>query len=230
MATRALTLVHDPAPDRRERILGALLPAFAAREIKHDVLCLTTGEEAIPDLADYDLLVVMGSEASAYDDSVVWLAAESELVSSALDMGLPTLGICFGSQLLARVSGGTVARAPRGEFGYTSVATIDGELIPSGPWMQFHGDAFVPPKGTELARNDACSQAFLVGSALGVQFHPETTVDSFAAWEERWQAVGKASRHDLDDIRAQVARHEESTMRRCDQLLHTFVSRYVVSR
>lgn len=226
MPGRALVLVHDPAPDRRDRIPGALLPAFSSRDIEHDVACFTTGQDRVPDSVEYGLLVIMGSEASAYDDRVDWLLPEREFVASALSRGLPALGICFGGQLLARVLGGTVARAPRGEFGYSTVTTNDSELVPSGPWLQFHADAFVPPEGTELAQNTIGSQAFLAGCALGVQFHPETTSDSFAAWEERWRAVGKRQRVDLDAIRSQVARNEEATIRQCDQLVGTFISRY----
>lgn len=224
----ALVLVHDGAPGRRERILGALLPAFSALDVSHDTLCLTSGREDVPELEGYDLLVVMGSEESAYDEQVEWLARERAFVTAAIDAGLPTLGICFGSQLLALIMGGTVARAARGEFGYVPLTTADPDLVPAGPWMQFHGDAFVPPAGTELATSDVCAQAFRAGTVFGVQFHPETTLDTFAAWEERWHEAGKTPRPDVDDIRAQIARYEQSTIQQCRQLISGFLATSVV--
>jgi GMP synthase-like glutamine amidotransferase len=225
MAGRALVLVHDPAPARRERIPGALIPALSTRDIKHDVVSLVREQEAEPDLRDYDLLVVLGSKEAAYDDTLPWLARELAFVGSAVDRGLPVLGICFGAQLLARHLGGTVGPAARGEFGFTAVETSAPELVPPGPWLQFHGDAFVPPPGTEIARNDAGSQAFLAGKVLGVQFHPEITVDSFDSWLERWAAEGNPPGAGALAVRAAVARHERSSSLLCDRLVGAFCAR-----
>lgn len=229
MATRALVLVHDPAPDRRERIPGALIPALSTRDIKHDVMSFVAGSETEPDLDDYDLLVVMGSKESVYDDAVPWLARELAFVGSAVQRGLPVLGICFGGQLLARHLGGTVRPAVRAEHGFTAVETDDPELVPRGPWMQFHSDTFLPPAGTEIARNAAGPQAFASEKVLGVQFHPEITVDSFDSWFERWPAQSETPADiwgiDIDDLRSTVARHERDSVRLCDRLVHAFCTR-----
>jgi GMP synthase-like glutamine amidotransferase len=231
MTTRALVLVHDPAARRRERIPGALVPALSRRDIKHDVMSFVTGREAEPDIRDYELLVVMGSRESAYDDSVRWLGRELAFVGSAIRCGLPVLGICFGAQLLARHLGGTVQPAVRGEHGYTAVETDDSQVVPGGPWMQFHSDSFVPPAGTEIARNAVGSQAFADGKVLGVQFHPEVTADSFDSWLERRAAEGEAPAGgpdlDLRAPRAAVARHERDGVILCDRLIGTFCARHV---
>ncbi|HEX6524839.1 MAG TPA: type 1 glutamine amidotransferase [Streptosporangiaceae bacterium] len=229
MATRALVLVHDPAADRRGRIPGALIPALSNRDIKHDVMSFVAGSETEPDLDHYDLLVVMGSKESAYDDEIPWLARELAFVGSAVQRGLPVLGICFGGQLLARHLGGTVQPAVRGEFGFTAVDSDDPELVPQGPWMQFHTDTFVPPAGTEIARNAVGSQAFASGKVLGVQFHPEVTVDSFDSWFERWVTEDDmptgASGTDINDLRSALARHESESMLLCDRLVGAFCAR-----
>lgn len=225
MSGRALVLVHDPAPARRERIPGALIPALSTRDLKHEVVSLVSEQEPEPDLSGYDLLVVMGSKESAYDDSVPWLARELAFAGSAVEAGLPVLGICFGAQLLARYLGGTVRPAVQAEFGFTAVETDDPELVSAGPWMQFHSDAFVPPPGTEIARNAAGAQAFLAGKVLGVQFHPESTVDSFHSWLERWAAEGETPRVDAGAVRAAIARHERASALRCDRLVGTFCAR-----
>ncbi|MGH3170689.1 MAG: type 1 glutamine amidotransferase [Trebonia sp.] len=229
MPDRALVLVHDPAADRRERIPGALIPALSARDIKHDVMSFVAGNEPEPELDAYDLLVVMGSKESAYDDAVPWLGPEIAFVGAAVERGLPVLGICFGAQLLARHLGGTARPAVRAEFGFTAVGSDDPELVPRGPWMQFHSDSFVPPAGTEIARNAAGSQAFASGKTLGVQFHPEVTADSFDAWLERWAAGGetptRAPAAGVAALRSAVARHERDGVLLCDRLVGAFWAR-----
>jgi GMP synthase-like glutamine amidotransferase len=226
MTTRALLIVHDAHPARRDRIPGGLLPALSTRDIKHDVLSFAGDGEPVPgDARDYDLVVVLGSSESAYDDTVPWLADEIAFVSAAVERGLPVLGICFGGQLLARIAGGTVGRARRPEIGFTTVDSADPELIPPGPWMQFHGDAFVPPAGTEIARNASGSQAFTLGKVLGVQFHPEITVDSFDSWSVH-RHTGRGG-PDLAALRAEIAAEEDRCVRLCDGLVGTFCARYV---
>jgi GMP synthase-like glutamine amidotransferase len=226
MATRALVLVHDPAPSRRERVPGALIPALSTRDIKHDVMSFVGGGEKEPDLGAYDLLIVMGSKEAAYDDTVPWIAPELAFTGAAVQRGLPVLGICFGGQLLARHLGGTVRPAVHAEFGFTAVETDDPERVPRGPWMQFHSDAFVPPPGTEIAHNAAGSQAFASGKVLGLQFHPEITGDSFDSWLERWSLHGETPAGiagvDIDDLRSAVALHERESTLRCDRLVGAF--------
>ena len=236
MATRALVLVHDPAKERRDRVPGALTPALAARDIDQDVVSLVDGHEPEPDLARYDLVVVLGSQESAYDRGVPWLARELAFVTAALGRGLPILGICFGGQLLARALDGTVTRAARPELGFTAVESDDPELVPPGPWMQFHADSFLPPPAaTEIARNAAGSQAFVAGNAVGVQFHPEITLDGFDSWTERWAASGDppgraGASLDTDALRREVADHERRSVRRCDRLIGTFCARHLGGR
>lgn len=235
MATRALVLVHDPADGRRDRIPGALIPALAARDIVHDVTSFVDGRDPAPVLGGYDLVVVMGSHEAADDDRVPWLAPELAFVTAALDRGCPVLGICFGGQLLARALHGTVTRAARPERGFTTVESDDPELVRPGPWMQLHADSFTPPPGArEIARNASGAQAFLAGKALGLQFHPEITVDSFESWIERWAATGNLPHNgagglDVDALRSDVARHESDSVRACDHLVGTFCSRYLGS-
>lgn len=235
MTTRALVLVHDPAESRRHRIPGALIPAFAARGIEHDVASFVGGHEAAPDLDAYDLLVMTGSRESAYDRHIPWIAEELAFVTSAVERGLPVLGICFGGQVLARSLGGTVAPSARPERGFTEIESDDPGLIRSGPWMQLHADSFTPPaSATEIARNASGSQAFVAGNALGVQFHPEITVDGFESWVERWAAAGELPGSDeggldVDALRREIARRERRSIRACDQLVGTFCARHLGS-
>lgn len=233
MTTRALVLVHDPAESRRARIPGALVPAMAARDITHDVASFVDGREPRAGLDRYDLLIVMGSQESAYDDRVPWLAAELALVTSAVQRGVPILGICFGGQLVSRALNGTVTRSAHPEQGFTTIETDDPDLVRPGTWMELHQDCFTPPPtATEIARNASGSQAFVDGKVLGVQFHPEITVDSFDSWAERWAAGsgvpgGADDPLDVDAMRSEVARNEHHSVQACDQLLGTFCARHV---
>jgi GMP synthase-like glutamine amidotransferase len=87
------------------------------------------------DLRRYSMLVSLGSEFAAFDDSVPWLAREAELLRAAADAEVPVLGICFGAQLLARVMGGRSFRAEIAEIGWLPVRSRNEALVPPGPWF-----------------------------------------------------------------------------------------------
>ncbi len=138
-----------------------------------------------PDLMGFDVVVVMGSQYSAYDDERIgnWLLPQIEKMRQVHNAGIPIMGICFGGQLMSRVLGGTVSRAAHGELGWYEIESDDEALIPRGPWFQYHWDRFTIPSGsTEIARNDLCPQAFVHGRTLGMQFHPEIDAQVLDVW------------------------------------------------
>jgi GMP synthase-like glutamine amidotransferase len=141
---------------------------------------------------DYDLIVSLGSEFAAFDDSIPWLEREKRLLLDAARRDVPVLGICFGGQLLARVLGGRSFKGERSEIGWLPVRSTDPELVPEGPWFQWHFDTFTPPPGARLiADSPVGPQAYLIGRSLGLQFHPEVTPEIMDAWV-------MAYRHELD--------------------------------
>ena len=143
------------------------------------------GRGGLPRPGSFDLLVVMGSIKSVYDSTVPWVGPECSLVAGAVDDGVPVLGVCFGGQLLAQVLGGTVGPASRTELGWTTVRTTDPGGIGTGPWLNWHEDAFTCPPGAELlATTDIAPQAYVKGIHTGVQFHPEVTADVVHSWIE----------------------------------------------
>lgn len=149
-------------------------------------------EEREVDPRDYSLVVSLGSELAAYDDSIPWIEREKRLLREAARADVPVLGICFGGQLLARVLGGDAYRAPVSEIGWLPVGSRDPGLLPEGPWFQWHFDTFAPPPGARLlAENEAGAQAFVVGRSLAVQFHPEVTPEIMDDWV-------RVYRHELD--------------------------------
>lgn len=185
-----------------------------------------TTEERSP-----DLVVVMGSDAAAYDDSLPWLGPELAHLARVVEDGVPVLGICFGGQALARVLGGTVGPASSAEHGLTTVWSLDEQLVPAGPWMESHSDAFtLPPGAQEVARTDVCLQAFTAGPHLGLQFHPEITPDTFATWVAQWRAddaLPELHRQglDLSAVTARIDQDAALLADRCAALVAAFCRR-----
>lgn len=150
-------------------------------------------EDRRVDPTRYDLIVSLGSEFAAFDDSIPWIDREKDLLIEAYGADVPILGLCFGGQLLARVLGGDSYRGEISEVGWLPVRSVDEDLVPPGPWFQWHFDTFsVPPGGELIADSDAGPQAFVVGRSLGVQFHPEVNNEIMEDWVEVY-------RHELDD-------------------------------
>jgi GMP synthase (glutamine-hydrolysing) len=222
-------LVHEPVPGRGVAEAGSVAPALT--DLGFEVVVTTLLSAGAPGAvgpSDTALLVVLGSSDAAYDDTLPWLAAERAHVERAVALGIPVLGICFGAQLLARVLGGTVGRAPRPERGFTRIDSTDEAALPAREWLQFHDDAFTLPPGAQLlAANAVGVQAFRHGPHLGVQFHPEITPAAFDAWVESWRAAGELDRvaatTDLPALKAEIRARRTSCVQACRDLVARFV-------
>ena len=141
------------------------------------------------------------------------------------DMGIPVLGICYGTQLLAWSVGGTVAPAGTGEYGKTKMrvnteSPLFGGLDAEQIGLMSHTDQItVLPEGfVSAAATSACPNAAIENrerALYGVQFHPE--VESTPNGTQMIRnflygvcgAAGDYNLHDLeqrliDDVRRQV--------------------------
>ena len=145
----------------------------------------------VPPSVEGDALVILGGPMGATDDDVApWLPAVRSLLATAVDDGVPTLGICLGAQMLATVAGGEVARGSAGpELGYGEVeVSASDELLTAGslPVVQWHYDTVtqLPEGAALLASSDRYAvQAFRVGDvAWGLQFHIEATLPMVSEW------------------------------------------------
>jgi GMP synthase-like glutamine amidotransferase len=184
---RVLIIEHE-----RETPGGLIYEWLAEHDAQVEDLHIDVDDRDV-DPTDYDLLIPLGSEFAAYDDTVPFIEREKKLLRAAADAEVPVLGICFGGQLLARVLGGESFRAEQSEIGWLPVRSSDPELVPEGPWFQWHFDSFTVPEGaTLLAESDAGPQAYVIGRSLGVQFHPEVTPQIMDEWV-------RVYRHELDD-------------------------------
>lgn len=122
-----------------------------------------------------------------------FLVAEVAWIQRALAAGTPILGVCLGSQLLAKAGGARVYPNGEKEIGWRAIeltpAAVDDPLFagcPTSPMVfHWHGDTFdLPASAVHLASSAVCrNQAFRLGpSAWGLQFHLETTPTMIEAW------------------------------------------------
>lgn len=202
-ALRALILQHeDPTPP------GHVTEWLAEHGAAVDVYRIDLVERDV-DPRDFDLIVSLGSEFAAFDDTKPFVVREARLMERAVEADVPILGLCFGGQLLARVLGGRGFRATA-EIGWLPVRSSRPDLVPEGPWFQWHFDSFTVPEGaTLIAESDAGPQAFVAGRSLGLQFHPEVTVGIMEEWV-------RAYPHELEAEGVDPAALLEETRRRAE--------------
>jgi GMP synthase (glutamine-hydrolysing) len=172
--------------------------------------------------ADFDLIVSLGSEFAAFDDSIPFVPREVKFFEDAIESGVPILGLCFGGQLLARVLGSRVYRSEQSEIGWLPVRTKDPGLVGTGPWFQWHFDVFTAPPGARLiAETDLCAQAYVAGRSLGLQFHPEVTPEIMDEWVSVYphelEAEGVDPSDLLEETRRRAAESRAATWRLLDR-------------
>ena len=189
------------------------------------------GEVTFPDPTDYDVIVPLGARWAVYDEPLVnsWVGAEMAMVRRAVEFGVGVLGVCFGGQLIAQAFGGSVSRSPAPEVGWYDVVTDDAGLVPGGRWFQWHFDRWtLPPGATEIARTPAASQAFVLGTALALQFHPELDSELLEVWlahDRDGDAAGIGRTH--DELRLQTKELTEDAAARLNTLVRGFLNRVV---
>jgi GMP synthase-like glutamine amidotransferase len=135
---------------------------------------------------DFSGLCFLGGVMSV-NDPAPWIGEEIALIHEADAAGVPMVGHCFGSQLMAKAFGASVTRNPVKEIGWGRMtahdtATTREWLGLNGPVtvpsFQWHGDTFDVPPGAELfLSSDYCkNQGFVIGDRhLGMQCHLEMT-------------------------------------------------------
>jgi GMP synthase-like glutamine amidotransferase len=219
---RALVIQHDD--DAPGGLVSAWLSERGADE--DDYLISADGRGRDPDPRDYNLVISLGSEKSAYDDTVSWVGREQALLRDAVRADVPVLGICFGSQILARALGGQAMRAQQSELGWVPVRTRDLALVTEGPWFQWHYDTFTPPPGATLvADSPAGPQAYTVGRSLGIQFHPEVTNEIVGEWVSLGGDQLTRAGVDPDRLLAETREREAANRSAAWRLMDVFASR-----
>ncbi len=170
--------------------------------------------DALPEVDDVDLLIVMGGTMSVNDEAnYPWLKIEKRWIRRYLAKQKPAIGLCLGGQLIANALGAQVSRNTDQEMGWSDVypsqySPKDCFKIPSEiRVMQWHSETFDIPKGAyRLAENHACAnQLYQIGkNVLGFQFHPEITkkvLDLFIEHEEEHQVFKGSYVQPLNELK-----------------------------
>jgi GMP synthase (glutamine-hydrolysing) len=165
---------------------------------------------------DGDALIVLGGAMHPDEDERHgWLRPELRYLERQLERETPMLGVCLGSQLIARAAGAEVFRASEPEVGWLPVERTGAAATdPVGAALPERFDAFqwhhythgLPSGAVELARSRVCTQAFRLGRAWGVQFHPEVR-----GWQvNSWLEEDPDDVEDVDALRSETHRRIES--------------------
>lgn len=174
--------------------LGELL-----KEDGFEITCVNAKHKQLPE-KKFSLAVILGAPESANDD-LAYLEAEQKLIKNYVRENIPVLGICLGSQLIAKTFGAKVYSGPIKEIGfYNDLKISNNSSFFSGftnPFTVFHwhGDTFDLPEGAiRLASSENyLNQAFQYKSAIGLQFHLEVNEEMVNLWldntEEKLQQI-----------------------------------------
>jgi len=160
--------------------LGGQYSQLIARRVREcrvysELVGHTISPEAVRARNPY-ALILSGGPASVYADDA------PHVDPRIFELGIPTLGICYGMQLMAQELGGRVDRTGVSEFGKTELHAEESRLLKDTPseqtvWMSHRDSVVAPPEGSRVV---AGSPSTPIGAfeaprrkLYGVQFHPE---------------------------------------------------------
>jgi GMP synthase-like glutamine amidotransferase len=161
--------------------------------------------DPLPEPGSFDGLLTLGGEQSLREvDRYPYLGRELDLLSDAVEGGVPTLGICLGGQLLAHAGGAAIEQLPRRVIGWPEVRRTEaasGDPLFAGvpdaiAALHWNEDFFRVPDGAVelLSRSDLGGEAFRLGArAWGLQFHPEAEESILDTWYARPEVLVQAA-------------------------------------
>jgi len=181
--------------------LGLMRPALAAAGAVIDLRRAHEGEP-LPETPDgHDAIIVLGGGQSALDDAEhPYLPDLARLMRAFGDADKSVLGICLGSQILARGYGAQNVLGRPTEFGWHEVTPTEagradpvvGVLDGPAPLFHWHSDTFSLPEGAVHLATSAMTphQAYRLGRAVyGIQFHFEADRALVREWNEAFGDV-----------------------------------------
>ena len=176
--------------------LGQVGTALEEAGAEIDIRNAHLGDALPATTAGHDAVVVLGGGQNARDDDKYpYIPALLGLMRDFAESDRAVLGICLGSQLLARAYGAENLIGAAPEFGWRMVSLTDAAKTDpvlaaapaSFPIFQWHDDTFTLPDGAvRLAASEVASnQAFRIGrAAYGVQFHFEADRPLVREWNK----------------------------------------------
>jgi GMP synthase (glutamine-hydrolysing) len=190
---------------------------------------------ALAAAADADLLIVLGSGQGVYDvDQHAFIAPEIAFVRERLATTRPTLGVCFGAQVIAAALGEEVRPGDLVEIGYREVMPTPAGLaspvrhVAGVPVVEWHGDTFDLPAGVERLASAAAyeNEAYGIGDwMLAVEFHPELTDEMHEEWLVSDAAYVASAGYAPEALRAEHERFGEPMQVASARMLSEYLER-----
>jgi GMP synthase-like glutamine amidotransferase len=180
------------------------------QNLPYEIIAIDQQQPVPQNLANTAGLIFMGGSMSVNDDHD-WLGREDNLIKQAIQRDIPVMGVCLGSQLIAKALGAKVYPGEHGcmEIGWSPVNTVikndwTHDLPDSFDVFHWHGETFELPKNAvRLFSNPLyANQAFAYGPHLALQFHVEMTSDSIREWISLY----------TEDIERRCDRQQDSTL------------------
>lgn len=205
MTRSVYILKHVPNEDA-----GTIRDYLDRKKVPYLSVDLYNGAKLPEDLDLVRSAVIMGGPMNVYEeDKYPFLKDEDVFIRRLLEKNTPILGVCLGSQLIAKAAGARVMKAPVEEIGWDTVhltpeALRDPLFSCAGGdtlrVLQWHGDTFDLPKGAvHLASSRVVKhQAFRLNSNVyGLQFHVEVTRPMVEDWfKDRGDLEGLLEEYD----------------------------------
>jgi GMP synthase-like glutamine amidotransferase len=151
-----------------------------------EITAVRAPEGKIPaGLEGFDGVVLSGSK-TGIEETEPWIEAEMSAIRRLFELKIPTFGICYGEQLIARTFGAPAGKAKQYEYGWVQIEAGQSPLFEGLPSrfysFEYHSDEVrsLPPSFRLTASSRDCPiQAYDVDGApmWGVQFHPERGVE-----------------------------------------------------
>jgi len=170
--TRQPSPLLDSVPRAGQTIVEWLAPELP--EATFATVGVAYGAD-LPQIGDFDGVVVSGSELGVYDVSP-WMLPLRDFLCAVRDARKPMFGICFGHQVMADTFGGRAEKAVCGEVVGRRIYRCGDVTFAAHVWHQDQV-TLVPPGATVTGAADYCPIGMLEYEfpGLSVQFHPEYT-------------------------------------------------------
>ena len=163
----------------------------------YSIQTIKAKQEKIP-TKKYSLLIILGAPESV-NDNHEYLSDEIRLIQNYVEYNLPVLGVCLGSQLIAKAFGADVHKGTKKEIGFFHDLRLENQSSSglftgfTNPFTVFHWheETFTLPHGAmRLVHSSSYpNQAFKIGTAVGLQFHIEVDDSMINLWLDKTKSL-----------------------------------------